>query len=273
MRFMNEIDWDNLRLFLAVARSGGLGPAAARTGKSPPTLGRRMLELERALGRDLFLRKPRGYDLTEDGADLLSKLEGLEARVMELGNDESVPMIKISAGTWVTRVLVGAVDQIRGSRPIRLRFMASEDMADIGRREAVIGIRNRRPDGSGLAGRKIGQVRFAVYARDSGVSTWVQVLSTTPSAQWVKTKTEGSNVIEVTTPQNALDLANVGCGRAVLPTFVGRAEPLLRQVSDPIDELEHDQWLVTHHEDRFLPDVRSAIDRTYAILKRVCAQS
>jgi DNA-binding transcriptional LysR family regulator len=45
---MNEtsFDWDDLRLFLAVAREGGLAAAAAITEKSAPTLGRRMLGLE-----------------------------------------------------------------------------------------------------------------------------------------------------------------------------------------------------------------------------------
>ncbi len=46
-----EFNWDDLRLFLAVARHEGLAPAAAEIGKSAPTLGRRMLALERQLGR------------------------------------------------------------------------------------------------------------------------------------------------------------------------------------------------------------------------------
>lgn len=42
--------WDDLHLFLAVAREGGLSPAARATGRSAATLGRRMLALERAMG-------------------------------------------------------------------------------------------------------------------------------------------------------------------------------------------------------------------------------
>ena len=48
--------WDDLHLFLAVAREGGLSPAARATGRSAATLGRRMLALERAMGRELFVR-------------------------------------------------------------------------------------------------------------------------------------------------------------------------------------------------------------------------
>lgn len=268
---MNEINWDDLRLFVAVANAGGLGPAAKATGKSAPTLGRRMLELERNLGRELFLRKPRGYELTDDGHGLLVKVQGIEARVLDLIETDTPPLVKISAGTWVTRVLLGSVDEIKGSIPVRLKFIAAEELSDIGRREAVIGIRNRRPEGIGLAGRKIGQVKFAVYAQDARVSTWAHVDNTTPSATWVKKNSKGDDVIEVTTPQCALELAIAGTARVVLPTFIGDTQPQLKMVSSWIDELLHDQWLVTHQEDRFLPEVRRVIDRTYVILKDICA--
>ena len=269
---MNEgkFDWDNLRLFLAVARAGGLGPAAELTGKSAPTLGRRMIELERSLGTELFLRRPRGYDLTEDGAALLKKVEAIEARVLPVTESnllQARPLVKISAGTWVTQVLIGAVDELQGSMPVRLRFISSEDVLNISHREAVIGIRNHRPEDTGLAGRKIGQVRFAVYATDTTVSTWVRVLSNTPSAVWVKENSTSDNVIEITAPYNALDLANAGIARAVLPTFIGNAQPGLTQVTDHIEDLDHDQWLVSHNDDRFLPEVRHVIDRVYAVLR------
>ncbi|WP_299609639.1 LysR family transcriptional regulator [uncultured Tateyamaria sp.] len=272
---MNEcdFDWDNLRLFLAVARAGGLGRAAERTGKSAPTLGRRMIELERDLGRELFWRRPRGYDLTEDGQTLLEKVEGIEARVVPVTESSlatAPPLVKISAGTWVTRVLISAVGNLKGSMPVRLRFISSESVLKIGHREAAIGIRNHRPEEIGLAGRKIGRIRFAVYATDPSISTWAQVLTNTPSAHWLRDHSHADETIEVTAPQSALDLANAGLARAVLPTFIGNAQPRLIPVSDPIEDLEHDQWLVSHHEDRFLPEVRHVMDRTYAILTEAC---
>lgn len=266
-------DWDNLRLFLAVARAGGLGPAADLTGKSAPTLGRRMIELERTLGSELFHRKPRGYDLTDEGEALLRKVEGIEARVLPVTESTSPGtslLVKISAGTWVTKVLMGSAAELVGSMPVRLRFISSEHVLNIAHREAVIGVRNDRPEDSGLAGRKIGRVRFAVYATDECVSTWARVLAKTPSAVWVKENAQGARTIEVTAPQNALDLANAGLARAVLPSFIGNAQPGLSKISETIEDLDHDQWLVSHHDDRFLPEVRHVMDRTYAILKKAC---
>ncbi|MEM7441119.1 MAG: LysR family transcriptional regulator, partial [Pseudomonadota bacterium] len=82
-----------------------------------------------------------------------------------------------------------------------------------------------------------------------------------------------AGAIEVTNPRNALDLALAGTARVVLPTFIGSQFDTLKQVSPLIDDLEHEQWLVTHHEDRFVPEVRKVIDRIYLILKRAHVSS
>ena len=265
-----NFDWDDLRLFLAVARKGGLAAAADATGKSAPTLGRRMLVLERRLGRDLFRRLARGYALTDEGQNLLTKATALESHIqpmIETGPEQALPMVKVSAGIWVTHLLCEKMPELIGPDRIRLRFIAADEAVDIGRREALIGIRNQRPDEIGLAGRRITSINFAVYARHDNIETWARVLGKTPSARWVQNTTHNASTIEVTSPRNALDLALAGTARVVLPTFIGCRFSVLKQISPFIEELEHDQWLVTHHEDRFLPEVRKVIDRIYLALK------
>lgn len=269
--YMDEtkMDWDDLRLFLAVARAGGLGPASASTGKSAPTLGRRMLALERRLGRDLFVRLPRGYELTEQGQRLLENVAGVEQDITPIlkASEAARPVVKISAGHWVTHVLCQKAAELTDQAAVALRFIAADQVLDITRREAIIGIRNARPEQAGLAGRSIGRVQFAAYARDPVIETWARVLGTTPSARWVEANIGSAPSIEVTNPRNALDLALAGSARVVLPTFIGRALPTLNELGPPIPELRHEQWLVTHHEDRFLPQVRKIIDRVYQILR------
>lgn len=263
---MNEMnfDWDDLRLFLAVARGGGLSVAARATGKSAPTLGRRMLALERAVGAELFQRLPRGYLLTGEGEAFLARIAEVEARIAPLAQGGTRPMlVKISAGAWMTQWLCSHAAQIAGEG-VQLRFIAADHRLDIARREAVIGVRNARPQETGLAARKVGQVQFAGYAAAPEITGWIKVAAPTPSARWVAEQ-DGAGV-EVTTPRNALDLALAGVGRAVLPCFVGDAQPGLVRVTEPIAELTHDQWLVTHHEDRFAPPVRQTIERVAATL-------
>ena len=74
-------------------------------------------------------------------------------------------------------------------------------------------------------------------------------------------------ICEVTAPRNSLDLALVGQGIALLPTFIGERQKDLEQVQATIPELAHDQWIVTHQDDRHLPEVRRAIDRMVRVLK------
>lgn len=269
---MNEtnFDWDDLRLFLAVAHEGGLAAATSTTGKSAPTLGRRMLALERRLGQDLFRRLARGYELTEAGQALLTKTTALESGVQSIlasGAAPVLPLVKVSAGLWVTHMLCAKAADIIGAEPVRLRFIADDARTDIGRREALIGIRNSRPEGPGLAGRRVARVCFATYARSEKIKTWAQVIGATPSAKWVQATATDAPTLEVTNSRSALDLALAGAARVVLPTFIGAQFQDLKPVSALIDALAHDQWLVTHHEDRFLPEVRRTIDRIHGILK------
>ena len=269
---VRDIDWDDLRLFLAVARKGGLAAAAASTGKSAPTLGRRMLALERRTGRELFRRLPRGYALTTEGEALLAHVSEIEARIAPLAADRPRASIKIvvSAGVWVTRLLTLNATVLTDGHPVSLRFAADDAVADITRREALIGVRNARPEGGALAVRRVGRVRLAVYARDDTVTRWVRVLGTTPSARWAARMDAAPGDLEVTHPRSALDLAQSGVARALLPMFVGDAEPTLHRVSPVVEDLDHDQWLVAHHEDRHIPEVRRTLDRMHTLLAGVC---
>ncbi|MDO6588246.1 LysR family transcriptional regulator [Salipiger sp. 1_MG-2023] len=279
-RIPDGLDWGDLNLFLAVARDGGLSAAARSTGRSAATLGRRMHELERRLGRELFVRHDRGYRMTGEGQALMAELSQVEARIARLvqppGTD-GLPLVKVSAGTWTTLALLRAFDALTGSpADVRLRFVSAERVMDIAHREVTIGFRNRPPTQEGLAGRMLSAVTFASYAAagragesadTKGVHRWIRVLADTPSARWVAQTAAGNAVCEVSSPRNALDLALAGHGRALLPTFIGDAEPGLERVGPVVPELTHDQWLVAHEADRHLPEVRRSIDRMCRVLE------
>ena len=262
---MNEktLNWDDLRLFLAVARSGGLAAASTSTGKSAPTLGRRMLALERSLGKTLFVRQSQGYLLTEQGQQLLDTVLAINSQMQPLqsvADNASKPPVKISAGTWMMYLLCSCASTLVDIPGLQIQFIAADQVLDIAHREIVIGIRNRRPDSIHLAGQKINTVRFAIYASCESNSRWISIMKDTPSALWVAKQCNGERYIEVSDSRNGLDLAKSGVGRIVLPTFIGDSVAELTRVSENIDELEHDQWLVTHHDDRHLDNVRSALN-------------
>lgn len=270
---MNEmkIDWDDFHLFLAVAREGGLSPAAKVTQRSAATLGRRMLALERAMGRELFVRHDRGYEMTSEARKLLEELTEIEARIVRLTarpDAKERPLVKVSAGTWTTLALLEKLDEITGQpADIRLRFISAETTLDMPRREVVIGFRNRRPTEESLAGRNLSRVEFAPYARAGAPERWIKVLADTPSARWLDKTIGNDAVCEVNAPRNSLDLALAGKGIALLPTFIGDGQKGLKRTGGTIPELAHDQWIVTHQDDRHLPEVRRTIDRMCRVLE------
>jgi DNA-binding transcriptional LysR family regulator len=269
-----SLSLDDVELFVAVADAGGLGGAARATGVSAPTLSRRMAELERRAGARLFERGPRGYALTSEGRALLEEAEGLRAVVARLGRwsggARRVPRVRITAGSFTSRMLARGIGAVwapgDGWMP---EFLASNATVDIARREADIGIRNRRPDQPWLAGRRTGEVSYAIYAASPGATGYVALaegIATTPSQRWLTANHAGEIVTTASDARLMLDLARAGFGRIVLPTFAGDGEPGLTRISGPIDGLGHEEWLVSHHDARHDPPVRRALDAVHRLL-------
>ena len=63
-------NWDDLRVFLAVAKAGSLSGAARSLGVNHSTVFRRIGAFEEALGVRLFERVPSGYLLTPAGEEM-----------------------------------------------------------------------------------------------------------------------------------------------------------------------------------------------------------
>jgi DNA-binding transcriptional LysR family regulator len=229
-----------------------------------------MYELEQGMERELFIRHDRGYELTTDGNALLEGLTEIEGQIQRHTNTparRAHPLVKISSGTWTTFALINSIDQLLGSpQDTLLRLVSAEKVLDISHREVVIGIRNQRPKEESLVCRKLARVEFALYATQSAPDAYINLVADTPSSQWLNSNIKSNIICEVNNPRNCLDLAIKGKGITLLPTFVGDTEPQLHRIGNIIDELSHDQWLVTHHEDRYLPEVRRLIQRLCLVL-------
>lgn len=264
---------DDFALFLAVADAGGLAGAAEATGTSAPTLSRRLTELERQLGEKLFLRGARGYALTARGRALLAEAEPLReitARLRSFGQETHRSRVRITAGFWTATFLTHHINRIWSPSDRWMpEFLSSNAFLDIARREADIGIRNSRPTQSWLAGRFTATIQFAEYAASPEVTGYVNLTedsATAPSNRWITTHHADEVVTCGSSASLLVELAGAGLGRAVLPTFAGDEAPGLMRVSPPIDEIEHEEWLVAHHEARHDPPVRAALDAIAELL-------
>ncbi len=268
----DPIPWNDLALFAAVARTGSLARAATATGTSTATLSRRMTALETRLGRRLFFHGAQGYAVTEDGRALLARAERMEAAAAEVAQWQQEGFgpqrVRISAGTWTAQALASDVGRYWGDGAHWIpEFVHCDRDMDIARREVDIGIRNRRPEQPWLAGRRTARVHYAAYGQD-GAEGWIGSSydsAQTPSARWLIEHHGTEIVTAANDPRWALALARTGMGRVVLPMFVGESCGLPRQ-SDPIEELTHEEWLVSHHEARHEGAIRAALEALAAYL-------
>jgi DNA-binding transcriptional LysR family regulator len=160
-RFRNEkwrspvdgkVSWDDLRLFLDVARLGGLSAARSTTRLSAATLGRRVNALERQIGEPLFVRSQTGYRLTKAGDELLRRAEDVEEAMLSLTRwrDGNIGdrVVRISAGPWTSAFLSERIGEIwHVDDGIRVELVTAFEKLDIGRRAADLGMRSElRPN-------------------------------------------------------------------------------------------------------------------------------
>ncbi len=274
---MNDVAWDDLRLFYHVARQGRLAGAAEMTGVSSPTIGRRMLQLERATGRTLFVRRQTGYELAHDGKVLLERVKAMHglAQAIEKWRDDvmALPIVTISAGTWMSRFIALNLSHLWSPEDaFCLSFKTAEARVDIGHREADIGFRNDRPTSGNVAARSLAQVRFAPYCvrgfDQESNPNWVALgtdVAITPSARWTVAQPNLWVTAWANTPSMLLDLVKGGAGRALLPCFIGDNDRQLVRAGPPVAELDHKSWMIMHDDERRRPEVRTVIDRLVAV--------
>jgi DNA-binding transcriptional LysR family regulator len=275
-----NFDWDDLRLFLSVARLGGLSAATETTGLSAATLGRRITALEKKIGKPLFQRSQTGYRLTDAGESLLLRAEDVDAAMLSLKRWQEGTMgdrvVRLSAGSWTSAFvarnigLLWSVDDRFG-----LELVTANQKVDIGRRHADLGIRNQRPTEQWLAGRLIGAVAYAIYSGlnlVNGIKAGYFVGfagegGQTHSARWLEARHGDRIAVRAHDATSVRELVANGAGLSIFPCFIGDSDPRLVRVAPPIPELSTDQWLVSHHEERHDPAVRTVADRIAVLMR------
>ncbi|MEQ1403663.1 LysR family transcriptional regulator [Neorhizobium sp. Rsf11] len=276
---MKNINWDAYELFMQVARHGGLSGGAVATGLSPATIGRRMLDLEEAIGRPLFLRSRTGYRLTAEGSALFAQILEMEgaARRIESWKREGTgsPLVRVACGTWLAWMFARNFSAVRTEQDrFRLDFNIAERRASLAHRESDIGIRAFEPQEPNLAAIKLGEVAYAAYrarsAHPSIADRWLAVSeedAISAYLRWPHENRPHQVVVTVNRPRSLRDLALAGAGTAVLPCFVGDQDMRLERVGEEIAGLRHSQWTVMNNDDRHRREIRTVVDRMVKFIK------
>ena len=166
------MEWGDLRVFLAVAREGTLGAAARKLGQSQPTMGRRLRELEEALGQTLFQRSNDGFVLTDEGSTVLAHAERIEEEVTALGRelagqDQKLDgLLRVSSSDWFGAYLLAPVlsDFAKLQPRVVVELLTDARLYSLTRREADIVFRIRPFDEAEVVSRRLMHVAYGVYA-------------------------------------------------------------------------------------------------------------
>ncbi len=277
---MAEAAWDDLKLFYHVASEGGLSGAAMRTGLSAPTIGRRMLALERAIGRALFIRSQQGYRLAHDGQILLEHVRTMQNaadNITDWHRDAfALPIVSVAGDAWVSGFIADNASALRG-RGDGFRFCCKQvDRGfDLTFRQADVAVLHEKPRSGNIAVRRSVNLAYGIYRAgnmpDHEDFPWISIgteAAWTAADKWVFQNHEQQIHTWTDSPSLLLRLIRNGAGRGILPAFVGDDDPLLRREGGLVEDLTHPLWIAANDDDRHRPEVRSVIDRLADLFRR-----
>jgi DNA-binding transcriptional LysR family regulator len=266
------MNWDDLRVFLAVARAEGLSGAAKTLRLDPATAGRRIARLEQSLGAVLFAKSPQGYTLTEAGQRLLPRAEaaevalsgGLGAQSPD-GAGQVSGTIRIGAPDGCANYLLPQVcAAIAADHPaLDLQILALPRVVNLSRREADLAITVSPPATQRLQAELLSDYHLSLAASRGwlaaqGAPSGPEALKAARMIGYIPDMIFDAEldylaqfgITRVALASNAvsvqLNLARAGAGLAIVHDFaLPNAPELVRLFPDRL-RLKRSFWLVTH---------------------------
>ncbi len=279
------MDWDDLRHFLAVARSGSLTEAARELKASAATVGRHIDALETRLEARLFEHRSTGYALTDTGRALLARAIEVEAAVLGVereaaSSDVLSGRVRIaSTEDMASMVIVPNIGGFVERYPnIAVELVSSTPTVNLTRRDADIALRSVRPESGDLMMRRTGVVDLAVYCSrtyaearglEQGICdfdkvetiTWIEEMAGLRGGPWLAEHAPRSRVtLHVNSSRLIYSACVAGLGVAILPCFGGDRDPTLVCLVPPQQVQTLDLWLVVHRDLAHAPRVRAVMD-------------
>ncbi len=283
---MNNLDWDDIRYFLAAAQTGSLAAASRQLGSHQPTVGRHIDHLEKQLGVRLFQRHAQGLTLTEEGQRILQAAETMSeaAAIMQrAGAGEGAEMrgsirVAVPSGLAVHLIAPHMHHFLERYPELDVVLQPSASSADLTHGEAEVAIRLYRPSAEELVIRRAGTMRFGLYGakdylRQHGVPEnneamprhrfigYGDQLRHLEENAWLETLAGDARfVLRSDDTHTRLAAAGAALGLAVLPDFLAQRSPQLQRVLEWEEVPSKPIWLVVHRDLRHLARVRAMLD-------------
>ncbi len=286
----DSLDWDDLRIFLAVARAGSLRGAARALRINHATVDRRLRGLEGALGSALFERRPEGLVPTAAGEALQEPAEQVEAQLFAArrrldGRDTALAgRLRLSLPhALMEAFLAEELARFAALHPgIELEVELTDSFSDLARREADVSLRMAHDldaeHEDAVIGRRLLRYAKTAYAapallqrvalRDPAAcaaepaACWLGWSPHHGSASWPRETDFPDLPLRHRFGSHALQVAaaRAGLGVSLLPCFLGDRTPGLRRVPGAAVRPDRSLWLLLHRDLRHTARVRAFLD-------------
>jgi DNA-binding transcriptional LysR family regulator len=286
------MDWDDLRVFLAVARTESLSAAGRRLKIDPATVGRRIARLEEVTGARLFSKSPQGYALTEAGARLLPHAEQAERAALAAGESLSGPggltgLVRLGAPDGCANYLLPQVlARICDANPgLEVQIVALPRVFNLSKREADLAIGVSRPEAGRLTVQKLTDYRLHLAAshdyldrnpltdpadlRQHRFVGYIPDMIFDKELDYLAEIGAGPAALTSNSVSVQLNWLRHGAGVGIVHDFALPAAPELRRVLPHHIRLTRAFWLIRHQDDARLERLNRFSDQ---ILREVRAE-
>jgi DNA-binding transcriptional LysR family regulator len=267
--------WETQRVFLAVLRTGSLSAAARTLGIAQATARRRIDELERSVGMNLFVRSPKGLIPTETARDLIGHAESMalaaEAFTRAASAEASVPggTVRVTSTELMgVEILPYLLREVRAAQPeLTLELSVSNRQEDLTLQEADVAVRIRRPTEAAVVTRHVGDLHLGLYATkellvqngapgsDSELSRYSLI---GPDRNLTEIAFLGQQGFGCTPDRTVIRTDNhlaqfaalkAGLGIGICSSQLARRHELVRVLPNLVD-FRVDVWIAMHHDRR-----------------------
>jgi DNA-binding transcriptional LysR family regulator len=258
------MDWSDMRIFLAIARSGSLGGAARQLGVSHPTVGRRLQVLEQTSRQPFFLRTAQGLVLTDSGERILSLAQDMEHSALAIERrlaghgDQPEGLLRISSADWFAcHVLSPVLSEMVQRYPlivpdIAFRIVPFTEPDIVHRKLTTLSYGlytalhapapNPAGEGQGLILMNIAQAHY-------------------PDVQWLQHRYPLARTVFSSSSRTVqAQMCAKGLGVAVLPRVLGDSVSELRLLDEDHPPPGRDIWMGYHQDMRQMDRLRALAD-------------
>lgn len=279
------MNWDDVRMFLAVARSGQILAASKRLGVNHATLSRRVSALEEGLKTRLFIRRTNGCDLTAEGETFLRAAERMETEMLaaqaRIGRIDSAIAGTVRVGApdgFGVSFLAPRLGRLMERYPeLRIQLVPVPRSFSLSQREADIAITLERPEQGRLVSAKLTDYTLGLYASRRYLETngmplsvedlkahrrigYVEDLIFTASLNFTgEIMRSWDASFEISSATGQTEAVRSGAGIGILHDYIARQTPELVKVLPDI-KIRRAYWTTYHESARDLVRVRTVAD-------------